>query len=105
MPPITPLKLGLTLGILLLAFSGGFELRVLIDHSNERDQLKAQAVAQAAAQKKADDAAQGWVDQLSKLRLANKAMKGRLQNEVSKPVYAACVVPSDGVQLYNDAIR
>lgn len=104
MPQITWLRFGICLGALLLAFSGGFELRLLIDHSNERAALVEQAKAQAAAQKKADDASAAWEKKLADMQAANKKLTGRLHNEVSKAAYSACVVPSDGVQLYNDAI-
>lgn len=103
MPQITWLKLGITLAILLAAFGVGFELRTLMDHSNERAQLKAQAEATAVAQAKADGAAKDWEDQIAKLRVANGKLVRRLKNETSKAIYSTCIVPPDGVQLYNDA--
>lgn len=87
-----------------MAFSGGFELRLLIDHSNERAALVEQAAAQKKAQDKADTATKEWEDKLSKLRTANGKLTKRLQNETNKAVYSTCVVPADGVQLYNDAL-
>lgn len=104
MPTLADFKLaGIIVGVLLI-FSAGFELRVLIDHSNERAQLVADAAAKAAAQKKADDASTDWEKQLGTLRDANKKLRGRLQNEVSKAAYSACTVPDDGVRIFNDAI-
>ncbi len=104
MPQITWLKLGLTFGLLLLIFGAGFELRVLIDHSNERAALIEATKAQAAAQAKADAAAADWEKQLQTLRTANKKLTRRLRNETQSAIYSTCVVPSGGVQLYNDAI-
>lgn len=104
MPEITWLRLGISLGALLIAFSGGFELRLLIDHSNERAQLIADAKAKAAAQLTADVAAADWEKKLADLHAANKKLARRLQNETKKAIYSTCTVPSDGVQLYNDAI-
>lgn len=104
MPQITWLRLGICIGALLIAFGGGFELRLLIDHSNERAQLIEDAKTKAKAQKTADDAAADWEKKLGALKAANTKLTRRLQNETKAAVYSTCVVPPSGVQLYNDAI-
>lgn len=66
-----------------------------IDAAAERDKIVAQGVAQSKALE----------DQLSAQRVKANTLGRRLANEIKKnSVYGSCIVPDDGVQLYNDSL-
>lgn len=104
MPELTWTKLSLCALAFLVAFSGGFGLRLLIDHSNERAKLIQDAKDQKTAQDKADATAKAWEAKLAAITAANKQLQERVDNETKKPVYHTCILPVSGVQLYNDAL-
>lgn len=88
----------------VLGFGGGWELKSLLVDRAALVQAKADAKAKEIAQAAADKAAKDWEEQLRLANEANRKLQGRLRNEIKKTVYTACVLPSDGVQLYNDAL-
>lgn len=89
---------------LLIGFGGGYKLKSLFDDSANATRLEAEAKAQKEAQAEADTKAAAWEKQLADLRAANKKLTGRLYVETKKAVYSSCIVPDDGVHIYNDAL-
>lgn len=104
MPKLTWIELGIAVVALFVAFGMGFELRVLIDHSNERAQLKKDAKDQHNAQDNADAAGADWETEKAKLLATNKNLQKALDDEKANPVYTHCVVPAGGVRLFNAAV-
>lgn len=95
----------IAIGLVILAvFSAGYETRVKLDEADEAARLVAEAEARKEAQDKADKTAAAWEKQLAGMRDANRKLTGRLNDETNKAVYANCIVPSDGVQIFNDAL-
>lgn len=90
--------------IALLLFGGGYELRVKLDAAAKTAQLEEQAKATAAAQADMDRKAAAWEIKRAALEKANNELQGRLKHETKKRIYATCIVPPDGVSIYNDAL-
>lgn len=66
-----------------------------------KDQVAAYQAKEAAAQK----IATALEEELGKSAAVHQKLKERLRNELRKnTVYADCVVPADGVLLYNEAL-
>lgn len=90
--------------IALFLFGGGYELRVKLDEADQAKTLAAQLVAQQEAQKAQDDKAAKWEIQLAALRDDKSKLERRLKHETAKAAYSKCIVPDDGVRLYNAAL-
>lgn len=89
---------------LVIGFGTGYKTKSLFDNSAEATRLVAEAKAQKTAQAEADAKAAEWEKQLADLRVANKKLTGRLYVETKKAIYSSCIVPDDGVRIYDDAL-
>ena len=87
-----------------LGFGGGVWFMHKLDLAAHAKELESVEAARLALQKSADDAAAKWETDRAALEAANHKLQGRLANETTKIVYRNCIVPDDGVQLYNEAI-
>lgn len=90
--------------ICLFLYFLGYETRVKLDEAGDAERLKTEAEAQIKTQREADEAAADWERRFAILQTENKKLTGRLRHETSKAIYSNCIVPTDGVQIFNDAL-
>lgn len=104
MPAWLTKDLIIDLVVCVFFFAAGYETETKLEEAAQAETLKAQAVAEASMLKVANEKAAAWEIKRAALEKENKDLSGRLKHETKNVIYSKCLVPDDGVRIYNDAV-
>lgn len=97
-------KLGLAAIIAAFLFYGGWYAHGVVFDAGRLKELEHSVVKMQQEAVKANIKAAEYEKQAALIREVNQKLEAELQDEIKKPDYSACNVPSGGVRIYNKAL-